>query len=188
MIPPPPVPIAPSVTPATSLSPSSASPSERTAPKVAIPRLENRKDKVQRQRTLRACVPCRDRKTKCDGHMPVCRQCSLTGSECTWTWSKRERKDWELEAARSKIHAYEALLAEILAKSRADNLHSIEDIFSVRVPELHRRALINDGKLETLSNVPRDLCLAPGVALPPRSASPTRQTGDFSASNAFGFD
>ncbi|GES59648.1 Zn(II)2Cys6 transcription factor [Aspergillus terreus] len=125
MIPPPPVPIAPSVTPATSRSPS-----ERTAPKVAIPRLENRKDKVQRQRALRACVPCRDRKTKCDGHMPVCRQCSLTGIECTWTWSKRERKEWELEAARSKIHAYEALLAEILAKSRADNLHSIEDIFS----------------------------------------------------------
>ncbi|KAL4888163.1 hypothetical protein BDV59DRAFT_189219 [Aspergillus ambiguus] len=163
--PPPTLPlIPPTSAPVASSSSSSSSPSERIkTTKVAIPRLDKSKDKIHRQRTLRACVPCRDRKSKCDGHMPVCRQCGVTGIQCTWTWSKRERKEWELESARSKINAYEALLGEILAKSRADNLFSIEDIFSRHFqasPEIFSSLLTSHSLLDQHLPYPK-----PGISL-----------------------
>ncbi|KEQ99433.1 hypothetical protein AUEXF2481DRAFT_25341 [Aureobasidium subglaciale EXF-2481] len=41
--------------------------------------------KVKRQQIAVACNACRRRKTKCDGHRPVCSVCVTKNSECTWS-------------------------------------------------------------------------------------------------------
>ncbi|KAF9890106.1 hypothetical protein FE257_006267 [Aspergillus nanangensis] len=115
----------------TTTSASSATPSATpeipttSSNKIAIPRLNTRRHAIQRPRTSRACVPCHDRKAKCDGRRPTCRQCLGLEIECSWAWSKREREDWELESARSRIHTYEALLGEILDRSSDPAIHEV---------------------------------------------------------------
>ncbi|KAJ0137560.1 Uncharacterized protein HZ326_19474 [Fusarium oxysporum f. sp. albedinis] len=36
------------------------------------------------RRTPLACIPCRQRKTKCSGTRPACRSCSRSRKECIW--------------------------------------------------------------------------------------------------------
>ncbi|KAJ5714578.1 uncharacterized protein N7483_011759 [Penicillium malachiteum] len=39
--------------------------------------------------SLLACLACRHKHLKCDGNMPICGRCSLTGSDCQFTKSRR---------------------------------------------------------------------------------------------------
>ncbi|KAI4848828.1 hypothetical protein E4T44_03709 [Aureobasidium sp. EXF-8845] len=41
--------------------------------------------KAKRQQIAVACNACRRRKTKCDGHRPVCTVCTSKNSECSWS-------------------------------------------------------------------------------------------------------
>ncbi|PWY90946.1 hypothetical protein BO70DRAFT_283616 [Aspergillus heteromorphus CBS 117.55] len=104
-------------------------PSSGTNHKIAIPRLAPSAVKTDQQRTARACVACRTRKTKCDGHRPVCRQCHRLNFTCSYAGSKRERQQLELESARTRIASYESLLRDVLAESSRQRIASFETIF-----------------------------------------------------------
>ncbi|RAK74058.1 putative C6 transcription factor [Aspergillus fijiensis CBS 313.89] len=98
--------------------------------KVPIPRLVPPSLKNNPQRTARACVACRARKTKCDGRKPVCRQCSRLALDCNYAGSKRERQQLELDSARSQVTAYESLLREIISETARQDIKPIEEIIS----------------------------------------------------------
>ncbi|KAI9041822.1 putative C6 transcription factor [Aspergillus affinis] len=89
----------------------------------------------RRRRTLRACVPCRDRKSRCDGATPRCKPCTQTNTACSYVRSKRENQQWQLQSMRQRIHTYEDLLREILTDSNGQDRRSIEDIVEKRFPE-----------------------------------------------------
>ncbi|KAF8324419.1 fungal-specific transcription factor domain-containing protein [Cantharellus anzutake] len=55
---------------------------------VDIADLTSRPLPIQRRRVWRACESCRRKKIKCDGHEPVCSQCTQTNSTCTWIQTK----------------------------------------------------------------------------------------------------
>ncbi|PYH48998.1 putative C6 transcription factor [Aspergillus saccharolyticus JOP 1030-1] len=98
--------------------------------KLPIPRLVTPSPKANQQRTARACVACRARKTKCDGRKPVCRQCSRLDLDCNYAGSKRERQQLELNSVRSRVTAYESLLREIISESNRRDIRPIEEIIS----------------------------------------------------------
>ncbi|KAE8375706.1 hypothetical protein BDV26DRAFT_267300, partial [Aspergillus bertholletiae] len=89
-------------------------------PKIRIPRLGTAPVSVHRQRTSRACAPCHQRKTKCDGQKPQCNQCCRLAIPCTYVGSKRERQKWALESVQAKIQSYESLLQRIITDSSED--------------------------------------------------------------------
>ncbi|RAL06100.1 putative C6 transcription factor [Aspergillus ibericus CBS 121593] len=96
--------------------------------KIAIPRLAAPSVKANQQRTARACVACRARKTKCDGRKPVCRQCRRLELVCNYAGSKRERQQLELESVRTKVASYESLLRDIVAESSRQGASAIGDL------------------------------------------------------------
>ncbi|GKZ76879.1 hypothetical protein AnigIFM56816_008984 [Aspergillus niger] len=98
--------------------------------KIAIPRLAPPAVKANQQRTPRACVACRARKTKCDGRKPVCRQCHRLDLVCNYAGSKRERQQLELESVRKKVVAYESLLSDIITDTQQTGASSIGDILN----------------------------------------------------------
>ncbi|KAE8144609.1 hypothetical protein BDV25DRAFT_90104 [Aspergillus avenaceus] len=96
---------------------SSASSSSRefppTVPKVAIPRTSNANNQYQRRRSARACEPCRQRKIKCDGNKPACRQCVEHNVSCTYLDVKRVRDQKQLGILAKRVQRFEKILAEI---------------------------------------------------------------------------
>ncbi|GAA85248.1 C6 transcription factor [Aspergillus luchuensis IFO 4308] len=108
-----------------------SAPSANRNLKIAIPRLAPPSVKANQQRTPRACVACRARKTKCDGRKPVCRQCRRLDLVCNYAGSKRERQQLELESVRNKVVAYESLLSDIITDTQQTGASSIEDILNV---------------------------------------------------------
>ncbi|KAE8340670.1 hypothetical protein BDV24DRAFT_151794 [Aspergillus arachidicola] len=89
-------------------------------PKIQIPRLGTAPVTAHRQRTSRACAPCHQRKTKCDGQKPRCKQCRQLGLPCTYVGSKREQQRWALESVQAKVQSYESLLQRIIMDSSED--------------------------------------------------------------------
>lgn len=59
--------------------------------KVAIPRQRANHAPRYSRRVPRACQSCRQRKTKCSGDTPVCRQCKELRITCDYPVSWRER-------------------------------------------------------------------------------------------------
>lgn len=59
--------------------------------KVAIPRQPTTSTPRYSRRVPRACESCRQRKTKCSGDTPVCRQCMELRISCSYPVSWRER-------------------------------------------------------------------------------------------------
>lgn len=64
-----------------------------TSGKVAIPRQRATTAPRYSRRVPRACQSCRQRKTKCSGDTPVCRQCKELRVQCDYPVSWRERTD-----------------------------------------------------------------------------------------------
>ena len=62
--------------------------------KVAIPRQRVATAPRYNRRVPRACASCRQRKTKCSGDTPVCRQCRELRATCSYPegWSERLKK------------------------------------------------------------------------------------------------
>lgn len=59
--------------------------------KVAIPRQPTTSTPRYSRRVPRACESCRQRKTKCSGDTPICRQCKELRISCSYPVSWRER-------------------------------------------------------------------------------------------------
>ena len=89
-------------------------PGPNPTPKVAIPRSKSRENAShRRRRSARACEPCRQRKIKCDGDRPVCRQCMENQISCAYLDIKRVREQKQLGVLARRVEVYEALLREI---------------------------------------------------------------------------
>ncbi|KAL3490714.1 fungal-specific transcription factor domain-containing protein [Aspergillus germanicus] len=99
------------------LSPSPAAmrigPLEPSTPgsKVAIPRISQLRSFGNR-RVKRACIECREQKTKCNGHNP-CGRCTSMGMECVYVDGKREAMEKRLQDLEKQVQAYDRLLTEI---------------------------------------------------------------------------
>ena len=92
---------------------SSRSSSSREIPKVAIPRTAAVSGQSQRRRSARACEPCRQRKIKCDGNKPACKQCVEHNVSCSYLDVKRVRDQKQLGVLAKKVQRYERLLEGI---------------------------------------------------------------------------
>ncbi|KAL4897479.1 hypothetical protein BDV59DRAFT_197769 [Aspergillus ambiguus] len=86
-------------------------------PKVAIPRATSVSMHSQRRRSARACEPCRQRKIKCDGNKPACRQCLEQNVRCHYMDVKRVRDQKQLGVLTRKVQRYEKLLEELEQES-----------------------------------------------------------------------
>ncbi|GKZ25024.1 hypothetical protein AbraIFM66951_000997 [Aspergillus brasiliensis] len=84
-----------------------------SAAKVAIPRTTSASSQSQRRRSARACEPCRQRKIKCDGNKPVCRQCIDHNVSCFFVDVKRVRDQKQLGLLGKKVEQYEHLLQDL---------------------------------------------------------------------------
>lgn len=74
--------------------------------KVAIPRQPVNSATRQSRRVPRACESCRQRKTKCSGDTPICRQCKELRISCQYPVSWRERTNRYSPFPRSRESGY----------------------------------------------------------------------------------
>ncbi|OCK74747.1 hypothetical protein K432DRAFT_338562, partial [Lepidopterella palustris CBS 459.81] len=115
-----------------------------------------------------ACVPCRKRKSKCDGSTPVCATCTAVyKTECHY--------DAESENRRSKAGVKRDSTSLVEPKGAADII-----IASIRsLPELEVQEIIQqirrDDNLDSLADSLRKI-----VTLPPKSDGKTSLEGDLS--------
>ncbi|KAH8698520.1 hypothetical protein BGW36DRAFT_272033, partial [Talaromyces proteolyticus] len=80
--------------------------------KVPIPRFTQRygsQTSYEKKRVSRACEPCRERKRKCNGERPNCRQCGQSKLACQYSDSKRVRD----KALLTRAARYERLLGDL---------------------------------------------------------------------------
>ncbi|KAI8977276.1 fungal-specific transcription factor domain-containing protein [Mycotypha africana] len=77
----------------------------------------------KRQRVSKACDPCRKKKVKCDGGIPICRNCETLNIACLYkeTTKKRGPPKGYIEAVEGRLHRLEALLNSIIQE---DDPHS----------------------------------------------------------------
>ncbi|GLA31635.1 hypothetical protein AnigIFM63326_010315 [Aspergillus niger] len=84
-----------------------------SAGKIPIPRTTSASSQSQRRRSARACEPCRQRKIKCDGNKPVCRQCIDHNVSCFFVDIKRVRDQKQLGLLGRKVEKYENFLQDL---------------------------------------------------------------------------
>ncbi|KAJ5239825.1 hypothetical protein N7468_004444 [Penicillium chermesinum] len=98
--------------------------------KVAIPRSRSGIAPKYSRRVPRACESCRQRKTKCSGDTPVCRQCRELRVSCHYPVGWREKTKKQVEKLSEKAQDYENLLKDLggLVESRtADRIRILLD-------------------------------------------------------------
>ncbi|RHZ67268.1 hypothetical protein CDV55_102357 [Aspergillus turcosus] len=93
--------------------------------KVAIPRAAPYSIHSQRRRSARACEPCRQRKIKCDGNKPVCRQCHEHHVTCSYLDVKRVRDQKQLGVLSHRVKEYESLLRDLETEVDANSARRI---------------------------------------------------------------
>ncbi|PYH98300.1 hypothetical protein BO71DRAFT_64887 [Aspergillus ellipticus CBS 707.79] len=81
--------------------------------KVAIPRQRATAAPRFSRRVPLACESCRQRKTKCSGDTPICRQCKELRISCRYPVSWRDRTKGEMDKLSIKTMEYENLLREL---------------------------------------------------------------------------
>lgn len=104
--------------------------------KVAIPRSRAGIAPKYSRRVPRACESCRQRKTKCSGDTPVCRQCRELRVSCHYPVGWREKTKKEVEKLSEKALEYENLLKDLgtIVESRtADRIKSLLDKYGLDV-------------------------------------------------------
>jgi hypothetical protein len=99
--------------------------------KIAIPRLSDRPGELRSLRTTRACVPCHEKKAKCNGQQPKCRTCQRMNRVCTYAASKRDTQRLKLRSLQQKAQVYETLLGEIISQATIHENISIENVVKV---------------------------------------------------------
>lgn len=115
-------------------TPSYDFPMSAPPPKVPIPRASGFNTHSQRRRSARACEPCRQRKIKCDGTRPSCKQCVENQVKCFYLDVKRVREQKELGALARKVERYERLLEELesdLDDASARRIRRALSVFSI---------------------------------------------------------
>ncbi|KAL4820614.1 hypothetical protein BDW67DRAFT_152765 [Aspergillus spinulosporus] len=93
--------------------------------RVPIPRLGASERVLGHTRIPRACANCQKKKTKCDGRKPTCGFCLRSGAACTYTRSKRESQQLQVQSLEKRLAAYESVLREIVSRSDHDHRQSI---------------------------------------------------------------
>lgn len=88
-------------------------PSEPSPPtsKIAIPRVSQLRS-YGNQRVKRACIECREQKTKCNGKNP-CGRCTSMDLQCVYVDGKREVTEKRLHELERQVQAYDRLLKEL---------------------------------------------------------------------------
>ncbi|KAJ5964763.1 uncharacterized protein N7479_004639 [Penicillium vulpinum] len=81
--------------------------------KVAIPRQRSIVVPTSNKRVSRACESCHQRKIKCNGQTPTCRQCEETKATCTYPLKSREKTTQQIGSLHERVQDYETLLKEI---------------------------------------------------------------------------
>lgn len=98
--------------------------------KVAIPRHRQGIAPRYNRRVPRACESCRQRKTKCSGDTPVCRQCRELRVTCQYPDGWKERTKKQVERLSEKAQDYENLLKDLgsfVEHRTADRIKSLLD-------------------------------------------------------------
>ncbi|KAJ5158443.1 uncharacterized protein N7500_008094 [Penicillium coprophilum] len=107
--------------------------------KVAIPRQRAVPPPRYNRRVPRACSSCRQRKTKCSGDTPVCRQCRELRATCNYPEGWRERTKKEVEHLTERAQEYENLLkdlAGVVDLGAAERIRSLLDKYGPEVDYL----------------------------------------------------
>lgn len=106
--------------------------------KLPISRIQRERSESGGRRIGRACNPCRERKTKCDGKKPTCSQCRGLGvANCFYPESIVIRQQQELELVRGQSERYEALLRNISKE--------LEGPIAKRIAKVLKVSLVNHG-------------------------------------------
>ncbi|KAL4801199.1 fungal-specific transcription factor domain-containing protein [Aspergillus unguis] len=97
-------------------------PSEPSTPgsKIAIPRVSQLRSSYGNRRVRRACMECREQKTKCNGQNP-CGRCTSMGIVCVYVDGKREVTEKRLQDLERQVQAYDRLLQEIQPRMDAQD-------------------------------------------------------------------
>lgn len=90
--------------------------------KVPIPRVTPALQPPARRRVERACEECRERKIRCGGQKPACKQCADFGVDCVYTSSRREKQEFREKQLESENDHLKSLLGKL-----AGNVGSIAD-------------------------------------------------------------
>ncbi|KAJ5584534.1 uncharacterized protein N7459_004334 [Penicillium hispanicum] len=147
--------------------------------KVAIPRSRSGIAPRYNRRVPRACESCRQRKTKCSGDTPVCRQCRELRVICQYPVGWKERTKRQMEKLSQRAQEYENMLkdlgslVEIRTADRIKNLldkHGTEVDYSSNNSQSHSATPQDDnpdadeissrssiGSLEAIDRVEEDL-------------------------------
>jgi Fungal Zn(2)-Cys(6) binuclear cluster domain len=109
-----------------------SSPSQTSAhDKVPIPRLAPARPDTHRKRSTWACKNCREKKMKCSGDHPTCKQCQTAIASCIYQDAKRVRDQKKLDALSNTVKRYETLLRDIENKVDYDTKKKIRRILDV---------------------------------------------------------
>ncbi|KAI4851494.1 hypothetical protein E4T44_02098 [Aureobasidium sp. EXF-8845] len=115
--------------------------------------------KAKRQQIAVACNACRRRKTKCDGHRPVCTVCASKNSECTWSADpdatpmvaiKRKYQNLELES-----RDFNDLVQMLMDRSRPEAIFILDHMRRTRDAS-STLAFVKDGDLLSWGRSARD--------------------------------
>lgn len=98
--------------------------------RVPIPRIAAPSSQQHVSRTRKACQPCRERKRKCSGVQPICRQCEEEGVACVYRECKPRQTDKELRCLADQLQISHALLREILPELGPDSARRVEAVLS----------------------------------------------------------
>jgi hypothetical protein len=98
--------------------------------RVPIPRTAVPSGQQHISRARKACQPCRERKRKCSGDQPICRQCEEEGVDCVYRESKRQQTEKELRCLANQLQISHALLRDILPELGPDSARRVEAVLS----------------------------------------------------------
>ncbi|KAF7719226.1 Fungal Zn(2)-Cys(6) binuclear cluster domain-containing protein [Penicillium ucsense] len=118
------------------LSASQKRPNAATNAKVAIPRQPpNSYAPRYNRRVPRACESCRQRKTKCSGDTPICRQCRELRVNCHYPVGWREKMKKDVDKLNAEIQDYENFVNALRSTAEprtADWIKNLLDKFGLK--------------------------------------------------------
>ncbi|KAL9092482.1 MAG: hypothetical protein Q9159_000829 [Coniocarpon cinnabarinum] len=79
--------------------------------------------------TIVACVPCRKRKTKCDGHRPSCTQCSSRNGPCSYDMTDDQRKLTYLRDSVEQLQTDKTLLEQLFQTVQVASQEEAIEVF-----------------------------------------------------------
>ncbi|CAG8375358.1 unnamed protein product [Penicillium salamii] len=91
--------------------------------KVAIPRQPPGPTQRYSRRVPRACESCRQRKTKCSGDTPVCRQCRELRVACQYPMGWREKMKQDVDRLAGEVQEYEKFLHDLRSAAESTTAH-----------------------------------------------------------------